>query len=90
MLKRHSYIGKVNGVHGIWCDIKPENIELEKDILFYSADDGKVFVDKEGNFYDSVVIQDGVDINDYMEIKDPTNQEEPKEEANDSEENQND
>lgn len=81
MKERKTYIGKVNGVAGIFCDIKPENIELEKEITFYSPDEGKVFVDKEGNMVDSVVITDGVDIKDYVEIK------QPKEETNDSEEN---
>lgn len=84
MKERKTYIGKVNGVAGIFCDIKPENIELEKEITFYSPDEGKVFVDKEGNMVDSVVITDGVDIKDYVEIK------QPKEETNDGEENQND
>lgn len=84
MKERKTYIGKVNGVAGIFCDTKPENIELEKEITFYSPDEGKVFVDKEGNMVDSVVITDGVDIKDYVEIK------QPKEETNDSEENQND
>lgn len=84
MIERHSYIGKLNGVSGVWCDQKPEGIELEKEITFYSPDTGKVFVDKEGNLVDCVVIQDGIDIADYTEIK------QPKEETNDSEENQND
>lgn len=70
MIERHSYIGKLNGVNGIWCDQKPEGIELEKEITFYSPDEGKVFVDKEGNLVDCVVIQDGIDIADYTEIKD--------------------
>lgn len=70
MKERKTYIGKVNGVAGIWCDKKPENIELEKEITFYSPDEGKVFVDKEGNMIDSVVITDGVKIEDYTEIKD--------------------
>lgn len=71
MKKRHSYIGILNGISGIFCDQKPEGLEVEKEITFYSADEGKVFADKEGNLLDSVVIQDGVDIKDYVEIKDP-------------------
>lgn len=81
MKERTTYIGTLKGVKGIWCDKKPKGLEVDKTITWYSADDGKVFVDKDGNFYDSIVIQDGVDINDYMEIKDPRNQEEPKEET---------
>ena len=75
MKLRHSYIGKVDGVSGIWCDQKPEGIELEKEITFYSPDAGKVFVDKEGNMVDSVVIQDGVKIEDFVEIVKPKTEE---------------
>lgn len=80
MKERKSYIGKLNGVNGIWCDQKPEGIELKDTITFYSADEGKVFADKEGNLVDTVVIKDGVDIKDYVEIKDPNQKEEPVEE----------
>lgn len=84
MIERKSYVGTLNGVSGVWCDQKPEGLEVIKENTFYSADEGKVFVDKEGNMVDSVVITDGVDIKDYVEIK------QPKEETNDSEETQND
>jgi len=71
MKERKSYVGKLNGISGVWCDQKPEGLEVEKEIIFYSADEGKVFADKEGNLVESVVIQDGVKIEDYAEIKDP-------------------
>lgn len=76
MKKRQSYIGTLNGVNGIWCDQKPEGIELKETITFYSADEGKVFADKEGNLLDTVVIKDGVNIEDFVEIVDPRKQEE--------------
>lgn len=76
MLKRHSYIGILNGISGIFCDQKPEGIELKETITFYSADEGKVFADKEGNLLDTVVIKDGVNIEDFVEIVDPRNKEE--------------
>lgn len=69
MKERKTYIGKVNGVAGIFCDIKPENIELEKEITFYSPDEGMIFT-KDGELYDSVVINDDVKIEDYEEVKD--------------------
>lgn len=71
MIERKSYIGTLKGVKGVWCDKKPRGLEVEKTNTFYVADEGKVFVDKEGNMLDSVVIQDGVDIKDYTEIKQP-------------------
>ena len=86
MIERHSYIGKVDGVAGIWCDQKPGNIELERVVDFYVPDDGCVFV-KDKQFFDSVVIEDGVDIAQFVEIQDPRNQEEPKEESDETTEN---
>lgn len=80
MKKRQSYIGTLNGVNGIFCDQKPEGIELKETITFYSADEGKVFADKEGNLVDTVVIKDGVNIEDFVEIKDPRQEEKPVEE----------
>ena len=75
MIERHSYQGTLNGVNGIWCDQKPKGLKNVKDITFYTADEGKVFVDKEGNMIDSVVITDGVKIEDYVEIKKPVTEE---------------
>lgn len=65
-MKEHkSYAGKLNGVSGIWCDHKPEGIEVEKEILWYSADEGKVFA-KDGELFDTVT-----SLEDCVEIKDP-------------------
>ena len=71
MIERKSYVGKLNGVSGVWCDRKPEGLEVENEITFYSPDEGKVFVDKEGNMHHSVVIKDDVDIEDFIEIVEP-------------------
>ena len=69
MKERKSYMGTLNGINGIWCDQKPEGLEVSKEITFYTPDEGKVFV-KDGEFYDSVVIQDDVRIEDYEEVED--------------------
>lgn len=74
MKERHSYIGKLNGISGIWCDQKPEGLELTKTVDFYTPDEGCIFV-KDKEYFDSVVITDGVDINDYVEIEDPRTKE---------------
>lgn len=72
MIERKSYIGKTSdGVSAIWTDIHPEDATIEKTITFFNPDEGKVFVDKDGNMLDSVVIADGVDIKDFVEIIDP-------------------
>lgn len=71
MKERYSYSGTLNGIKGVWCDRQPEGLEIEETVTFYTPDEGKVFVDKEGNLIDSVVIRDGIKIEDYVEIKDP-------------------
>ena len=71
MIERKSYKGTLNGVFGIFTDVKPEGLELVEEVTFYNPDEGKVFVDKDGNILDCVVITDGVDIKDFVEIKDP-------------------
>lgn len=76
MKERKSYVGTLNGVSGVWCDQKPEGLEVIKENTFYSADEGKVFVDKEGNMLDSVILKEGETIDEYNEIV------KPKEETN--------
>lgn len=76
MKERHTYKGIVDGVFGIFVDHKPENIELQEEVVWYSADEGKVFVDKEGNMLDSVILKEGETIDAYVEIV------KPKEETN--------
>ena len=75
MKKRHSYIGILNGISGVFCDKKPKGIELENTIEWYSADEGMVFT-KDGELFDSVILKEGESIDQYIEIKDPRNQEE--------------
>lgn len=76
MQTRHTYKGTVDGVFGIFVDHKPENIELQEEVVWYSADEGKVFVDKEGNMLDSVILKEGETIDAYHEIKKPKQEEE--------------
>lgn len=76
MIERHTYKGTVDGVFGIFVDKKPENIELQEEVVWYSADEGKVFVDKEGNMLDSVVLKEGETIDEYNEIVKPKTEEE--------------
>ena len=79
MKERYSYIGKLNGVFGIWCDQCPEDVEVEKTVTFYGPDEGKVFT-KDGELFDSVVVDENSKIEDYVEIIDPRKTEESVEE----------
>lgn len=70
-MKEHkAYLGKLNGVSGVWCDKKPKDLEVVKENTFYTPDEGMVFT-KDGELFDSVFIRDeSVKIEDYIEIKD--------------------
>ena len=76
-MKEHkSYLGKLNGVSGVWCDKKPRGLKVEKENTYYTPDEDKVFT-KDGELFDTVFIRDeSVKIEDYIEIKDPRPQEE--------------
>ena len=71
MIERHTYKGTVDGVFGIFVDKKPENIELQEEVVWYSPDEGKVFVDKEGNMLDCIFTNENTKIEDFVEIVKP-------------------
>ena len=70
-MKEHkAYLGKLNGVSGVWCDKKPKDLEVVQENTFYTPDEGMVFT-KDGELFDTVFIRDAsVKIEDYIEIKD--------------------
>lgn len=70
MIERKSYTGILNGIHGIWCDRKPEGIENVVENTWYQPDEGKVFT-KDGEIFDFVVLKDDEKITNYVEIIDP-------------------
>jgi len=53
MKERKSYKGTLNGNFCICTDKKPEGFELQEEVTFYQADEGKIF--KKGNEYAEVV-----------------------------------
>ncbi len=68
--ERKSYIGTLNGVNGILCDKKPKGLKVKEEITFYTPEEGKTFL-KDGEYFSSVVIKEGVDIADYEEVDEP-------------------
>lgn len=70
-MKEHkAYLGKLNGVSGVWCDKKPKGLEVAQENTFCTPDEGMVFT-KDGELFDTVFIRDAsVKIEDYIEIKD--------------------
>ena len=71
-MKEHkSYLGKLDGISGVWCDKKPKGLKVAQENVFYTPDEGKVFT-KDGELFDSVFVRDeSVKIEEFLEIKDP-------------------
>ena len=67
MKERKSYKGTLNGNFCICTDKKPEGFELQEEVTFYQADEGKVFVNEKGEQFDIVMSLDG-----FQEIDKPT------------------
>lgn len=67
---RITYIGTLNGVHGIWCGFKPEGAEITEERLVLYPANGFTLVNKEtGEEAPAVWIktEDGKD--DWVEVK---------------------
>ncbi len=76
MIIKITYIGTLDGIHGIWCGFLPEDVIVEKEINVYYPDEGKVLV-KDGELFDSVVLKEDESIEEYTEIIDPRPQSKP-------------
>jgi hypothetical protein len=64
-----TYIGTLNGVHGIWCGFLPEGVKVsEKRRILYPAK-GYKLQDKEGNLLDYVVNPDKDYEENYIEVE---------------------
>lgn len=71
MIIRHAYEGTLNGIKGVWGDTHPENVVVEKVIMFLTADD----VDHElknketEEVRSSVIIQDESEQDNWIEVE---------------------
>ena len=85
MLTNITYKGIIDGVYGIYCGFKPDNLEVEEEVTVYHPDEGKVFI-KDGEEYTAVVLQPGETIEDYEEVPIPEEPDTDEEELNSNEE----
>ena len=71
MILRHAYEGTLNGIMGVWGDIHPEDVVIEKTIMFITADDGDhELQNKETKERcSSVVIQDESEMDNWEEVE---------------------
>ena len=67
MQTKITYKGYIDGVYGIYCGFKPENLKIDEEVTVYYPDENKVFI-KDGEEYSAVVLQEGESITDYQEV----------------------
>ena len=68
---RITYVGTLNGVHGLWCGFKPEGVEVseERPILYPAK--GYKLQNKDGKLLNSVWLKDGDSQDNYTEVEAP-------------------
>lgn len=65
-----TYIGTLNGVHRVWCGVKPSGAIITKEIEILYPDEGKKLRKKgEEELLDFVILKED-NIEDYEEIDD--------------------
>ena len=71
MIIRHAYEGTLNGVKGMWTDIHPEGVVVEKVIMFLTADDSdhKLQNKETKEKRSSVIIQDESEQDNWEEVE---------------------
>lgn len=71
MIIRHAYEGTLDGVKGMWTDIHPEGVVVEKVIMFLTADDNdhELKNKKTKEVRSSVIIQDESEQGNWEEVE---------------------
>lgn len=78
---RTTYVGTLNGVHGMWCGFCPEGVEVEEERLVLYADPGYILRNKiSEEEVTAVWIQSAEQQEDWEEIELPPEPEEEHEE----------
>lgn len=68
MQTKTTYKGYINGIFGVYCGFKPDELEVTEEVLVYYPDKDKVFT-KNGRKYSAVILKENEDISDYEEIE---------------------
>ena len=71
MITRFAYEGILNGVKGVWGDIHPENVVVEKTIMFLTAGDERHVLQnkKTKEKTSTVIIQDESESDNWEEVE---------------------
>ena len=68
MFTKITYIGTLNGVHGIWCGFKPEGVAVDEERTILYPEQGFV-LKKENKTFSAVWLKDGDVKENYTEVK---------------------
>jgi hypothetical protein len=68
MFTKITYIGTLNGVHGIWCGFKPEGVVVEEERTILYPEHGFI-LKKDDKTFSAVWLKDGDVKENYTEVK---------------------
>lgn len=69
---RTTYIGTLNGVHGVWCGFKPDGAVITKEIpILYPDPEKKLRKKGEEELLDFVVLKEDDTQDNYEEVEEP-------------------
>lgn len=64
-----TYIGKLNGINGVWCDFKPENLIVKEEYsVLYPSPNKKLKHKQTQEIFNSVLLINGEVKENYTEI----------------------
>jgi len=71
MIVKTTYIGTLNGVHGIWCGFKPDGAIITKEIpILYPEVEKKLRKKGDEELLDFVILNEDNKEEDYEEVED--------------------
>lgn len=72
MQVKTTYIGTLNGVHGIWCGFKPDGAIITKEIpILYPDHEKKLRKKGEEELLDFVILKEDDTEDNYEEVEEP-------------------
>lgn len=63
-----TFVGTLNGIHGIWCGFRPEGAKIKEARPILYPEEGYL-LEKDGETYSSVWLKDGDEEENYTEVK---------------------
>jgi len=72
MILKTTYIGTLNGVHGVWCGFKPDGAIITKEIpILYPDPEHKLRKKGDEELLDFVILKEDDTEDNYEEVEEP-------------------